>query len=126
MLFANEHAMVASADRPKILPVLERQALRIGQAARRPDVARSVGQPNRRDLTHPVADFPKMPRKRLGSADLLPIQACYTQSDLLVYELLRRKDIYSVLSHEPDGKPDLLLRRMQSAVATIPTRQSDH
>src|SRR5215469_13765395 len=98
MLFADEHAMVAAAMRPKVVPVPKGHTTRVRQAARSPDMASGISQPDRRDLAHPVSRFPKKARKPLGATDVLPIQSRRAQPDLLVHELLRLKDVQSMLS----------------------------
>jgi hypothetical protein len=93
MLSTHEQAAVVFPMRAKLFPALKGQGMRIRQAAGRPDVAHAVSQPNRRDLAHLVAEFPKKARKLLGAADGVPIQLRRPQLNLLLYELLRSEDI---------------------------------
>jgi len=125
MLFADEHATVASAMRPKVVPVLKGHTTRIRQAARRPDMASGISQPDRRDLAHPTPRFPKKAHKLLGAADVLPIQSRRAQSDLLVHELLRLEDVQSMLSQQAYGRFDTVFRRTQGAGAIVPTCEGD-
>src|ERR1700746_2940147 len=97
MLLANEHAMLASTMRPKVVSILKCQATRIGQAARRPDMACGISHPDRRDLAHPVPRFLKKTRELVGAADGLPAQSRRAQLDLLVHELRHLEGVQSML-----------------------------
>jgi hypothetical protein len=126
MLFTDVHASVARVMRAKLLTIFEGQAARIRQAAGRRNMARGISQPNRRDLAYPVTSFPEKTCDLARTTDGLPIHSRDARPDLLMHELLRREDIQSVLSQEPDAQLDVVFRRPQNGAAILRAREGDH